>query len=60
MNTAELIVLIVVVVLIANAIWFLVRTRKKRKCNCGYNCGACEKCSAPDIIVPEDPDKKDE
>ena len=59
MNTAELIVLAIVVILVANAIFFLIKTRNKRRCNCGYNCGGCEKCSVPDVIVPEDPDKKD-
>lgn len=60
MNTAELIVLAVVAILVANAILFLIKTRKKRRCNCGYNCGGCKECSVPDIIVPEDPDQKDE
>ena len=53
MNTAELIVLTVVIILVANAILFLIKTRKKRRCNCGYNCGGCKECSVPDIIVHE-------
>ena len=60
MNTAELVVLLVVLLLIGNAVFFLWRNRRKRKCGCGYNCGGCDKCSAVNVTIDEGNDSEKE
>ena len=59
MNTAEIIVLIIVIILVGNAIFFIWRSKKKGKNACGYECNGCNKCSSPNVKIDQEDDKED-
>ena len=61
MNTAELIVILVVILLVGNALFFVWRSRHKGDGGCSFNGGGCNKGAqkAPSIITIDDDDSKD-
>jgi len=60
MNIYEILIIALVVILVINAIIFLIRGRRKGKngCSCDRSCNNCPGCSAPNVIIDEDNKKK--
>ncbi len=45
-NLPTVIVFAVVCILLALAIWYLIKERKQGRLSCGGNCGGCNGCTA--------------
>ena len=60
MNIYEIIIIAVIVLLVVNAIIYLIRGRKRGKngCSCERSCEGCAGCS-PSVVAIEDESKDD-
>ncbi|MBE6528778.1 MAG: FeoB-associated Cys-rich membrane protein [Thermoplasmata archaeon] len=55
MNAYELLIIAIILILVVNAVIFLIRGRRKGKngCGCDRSCSHCEGCSQPNVIIDE-------
>jgi len=54
MNISTIIVLLLVLIVLAFAVWSMIRDRKNGKPPCGGNCGGCTACSYGQKAVQKD------
>jgi hypothetical protein len=60
MNVYEVLIIAVIAILVLNAVFFLVRSRRRGKngCSCERSCNNCSGCSPPIVTIEDESEKK--
>ncbi len=56
MNVYEVLIIALIVLLVVNAVYFLIRSRRRGKngCSCEKSCSNCSGCSSPNVTIEDD------